>query len=323
MERTSRCGAPVNIVLHYRASDGFKAQLQVALLPGMKLSVVDESDDAAFAAAMREASALLHVLRPVKAADIEAAPKLKLIQKIGVGVNTIDLEAAKRHGVAVCNMPGTNTQAVAEMTLMLMLSAIRRATYFDPLMRKGQGWRPDTGEFDRTGEIAGRTIGFVGYGAVPQRLTPVLKALGATLLYHARSGKQAADAKYVSLDELLSRSDIVSLHCPATPETIGMISREAIGKMKPGAILVNTARGELVDEAALVEALKSGALAAAGLDVLRNEPVTEHPLFSLSNVVVTPHIAWLTPETLARSIDVAIENCRRIGTGETLLHRVV
>jgi phosphoglycerate dehydrogenase-like enzyme len=319
--RVARFGAAVNIVLHYRASEGFKAQLEAALLPDMKLFVIDESDDAT--AAMREATALLHVLRPVKAADIEAAPKLKLIQKIGVGVNTIDLEAAKRHGVAVCNMPGTNTQAVAEMTLMLMLSAIRRTTYFDPLMRKGAGWRPDTSEFDRTGEIAGRTIGFVGSGSVPQRLTPVLKALGTTLLYHARSGKQAVDAKYVSLDELLSRSDIVSLHCPATPETIGMISREAIGKMKPGAILVNTARGELVDEAALVEALKSGALAAAGLDVLRNEPVTDHPLFSLSNVVVTPHIAWLTPETLARSVDVAIENCRRIGTGETLLHRVV
>jgi phosphoglycerate dehydrogenase-like enzyme len=323
VERFARFGAPMNIVLHYRASEGFRAQLEQALLPGMKLSVIDESDDAAFAAAMREASALLHVLRPVKAADIEEAPMLKLIQKIGVGVNTIDLEAAKRHGVAVCNMPGTNTQAVAEMTLMLMLSAIRRATYFDPLMRKGHGWRPDTSEFDRAGEIAGRTVGFVGYGAVPQRLTPVLKELGATLLYRSRSGKQAADAKYVSLDELLSRSDIISLHCPATPETIGMISGEAIGRMKPGAILVNTARGELVDEAALVDALKSGALGAAGLDVLRNEPVTNHPLFSLSNVVVAPHIAWLTHETLARSIDVAIKNCRRVGTGETLLHRVV
>ncbi len=313
----------MNIVLHYRASAGFKAQLEAALLPGMKLSVIDESDDAAFALAMRDASALLHVLRPVRAADIEAAPNLKLIQKIGVGVNTIDLEAAKRHGVAVCNMPGTNTQAVAEMTLMLMLSAIRRTLYFDPLMRKGEGWRPDTSQFDRTGEIAGRTIGFVGYGAVPQRLSPVLKALGATLLYHARSRKPGTDAKYVPLEELLSRSDIVSLHCPATPETTGMISREAIGRMKNGAILVNTARGELVDEGALVDALIGGKLAAAGLDVLHNEPVTAHPLFSLPNVVVTPHVAWLTPETLQRSVDIAIENCRRADAGEALLHRVV
>lgn len=313
----------MKIVLHYRASAGFRTRLEAALLPGMNLTVVEEDDDAGFAAAMKEADALLHVLRPVKPADISAAPKLKLIQKIGVGVNTIDLEAAKEHGVAVCNMPGTNTQAVAEMTLMLILAAIRRAAYFDPLMRKGEGWRPETSEFDRTGEIAGRTIGFVGYGAVPQRLVPVLQALGARLIYHSRSEKPGTVAKFVSLEELLSSADIVSLHCPATPETIGMISREAIGRMKRGAILVNTARGELVDEEALVEALRSGALAAAGLDVLRNEPVTSHALFALPNVVVTPHIAWLTPETLQRSIDIAIENCRRAAAGEDFLHRVV
>lgn len=314
----------MKIVLHYRASAGFRAQLEAALLPGMSVSIVDESDDAAFAAAMGEASALLHVLRSVRAADIESAPQLKLIQKIGVGVNTIDLEAAQRCGVAVCNMPGTNTQAVAEMTLMLMLAALRRATYFDPLMRRGDGWRPDTAQFDRVGEVAGRTIGFVGYGTVPKRLAPVLKSLGATLLYHARTPKPDAMAAFVSLDDLLSCADIVSLHCPATPETIGMISHAAIGRMKRGAILVNTARGELVDEAALADALRSGALAAAGLDVLRNEPIEKnHPLFSLSNIIVTPHIAWLTPETLQRSLGIAIENCRRVAAGETLLHRVV
>jgi phosphoglycerate dehydrogenase-like enzyme len=152
----------------------------------------------------------------------------------------------------------------------------------------------------------------------------VLKSLGATLLYHARAPKPDALAAFVPLDELLSRADIVSLHCPATPETIGMISRAAIGRMKRGAILVNTARGELVDEEALADALRSGALSAAGLDVLRNEPIeASHPLFSLSNVVVTPHIEWLTPETLQRSLDIAIENCRRAASGETLLHRVV
>jgi phosphoglycerate dehydrogenase-like enzyme len=313
----------MNIVLHYRASDGFRAQLDAGLLPGMKLSIVDEWDDAAFAAAMADADALLHVLRPVRAADIEAAPRLKLIQKIGVGVNTIDLEAAKRGGVAVCNMPGTNTQAVAEMTLMLMLAALRRAAYFDPLMRHGKGWSPETAQFDHVGEIAGRTIGFVGYGSVPVRLAPVLKSLGATLLYNARSPKTDAEAAFAPLEELFARADIVSLHCPATPETIGMVSRAMLGRMKRGSILINTARGELVDEQALFDSLKSGALAAAGLDVLAHEPIAAgHPFFSLSNVVVTPHVAWLTPETLQRSVIVAIENCRRIGAGEALLHRV-
>lgn len=312
----------MNIVLHYRASTGFREQLAAMLPKGWNLSIIDETDDAAFPAAMKTADVLLHVLRPVRAADIEGAPHLKLIQKIGVGVNTIDLDAAKRAGVAVCNMPGTNTQAVAELALMLMLATLRRVTYFDPLMRRGAGWRPDTVAFDRSGEIAGRTVGFVGYGAVPQRLSPVLEALGAKLIYNARSPKEGVPARFVGLDELLATADIVSLHCPATPETIGMISRDALSRMKKGAVLINTARGELVDEVALVDALNSGALRGAGLDVFCNEPVEDHPLFGLANVVVTPHIAWLTPETLARSVTVAFENCRRISAGETLLHKV-
>jgi phosphoglycerate dehydrogenase-like enzyme len=313
----------VKAVLHYRASEGFRQMLKAACPPDMQTVVVDEADNAAFAREMRDADALLHVLRPVSAADMEGAPKLKLIQKIGVGVNTIDLEAAKRLNIAVCNMPGTNSQAVAEMTLMLMLATLRRTSYFDPLTRKGDGWRPDTSEFDRVGEIAGRTIGFVGFGAVPSRLAPVLQALGATILYTARSAKNGAAASFVSLDTLLSRADIVSLHCPATPETRGMISREAIARMKPGAVLINTARGELVDEAALAAALASGQLRGAGLDVFTKEPAEKpNPLFALSNVVLMPHIAWLTPETLQRSMAVAIENCRRVMAGEQLLHRV-
>jgi phosphoglycerate dehydrogenase-like enzyme len=259
------------------------------------------------------------VLRPLRAADIAAAPQLKLIQKIGVGVNTIDLETARRQGVAVCNMPGTNSQAVAELTLMLMLAALRRVAYFDPLTRRGEGWCPEPEQFDRVGELAGRRVGLVGFGAIPQRLVPVLRALGADVIHTTATKRDGA----ISLDELLARSDVVSLHCPATPETIGMISRSAIAAMKPGAVLVNTARGELVDEAALHDALKSGHLGAAGLDVFQREPAgRDNPLFRLPNVVVTPHVGWLTPETLARSLAIAFENCRRVRIGEPLLHRV-
>ncbi len=312
----------MKVMLHYRASPGFRAALAEAFADD-EMIFVDEANDTAFREALRTTEAILHVLRPLSAADIESAPRLKLIQKIGVGVNTIDLEAAKRHGVAVCNMPGTNSAAVAEMTLMLMLAALRRTSYFDPLMRAGDGWRPETAEFDRVGEIAGRTIGLVGFGAVPQRLAPVLSALGAKVVYTARAPKASVAYRYMTLEALLRRADIVSLHCPATPETRGMISRTAIASMKNGAVVVNTARGELIDEAALVEALKSGKLAAAGLDVFAREPVApDNPLLALCNVVVTPHVAWLTPETLARSISVARENCRRVERGEPLLHRV-
>jgi phosphoglycerate dehydrogenase-like enzyme len=324
MVSTAEGAGPVNVLLHYLASPGFRAALEKVCPKDVTLTIVDAADDAAFHKALPTTEAILHVLRPLSASDIARAPKLKLIQKIGVGVNTIDLDAARGAGVAVCNMPGTNSQAVAELALMLMLAALRRASYFDGLIRRGEGWRPDAAALDNVGEIAGRTVGLVGFGAIPQLLTPALRALGANVIYTARSQRSAADADFVTLDELLSQADIVSLHCPATPETIGMISRTAIARMKPCAVLVNTARGELVDEAALVDALRSGHLRAAGLDVFGREPTAaDNPLFALPNVVLTPHVGWLTPETLARSMTVAFENCRRVAAGEALLHRVV
>jgi phosphoglycerate dehydrogenase-like enzyme len=310
----------MNVVLHCLASPGFEAALRNDLPDGMRLTIVDAADDAALAAALPETDVILHVLRPLRASDIEAAPRLKLIQKIGVGVNTIDLDTARKRGVAVCNMPGSNSQAVAELTLMLMLAALRRVAYFDPLTRRGEGWRPAPEVFDRVGELAGRTVGLVGFGAIPQRLAPVLRALGAEVITATATKRDST----VSLEDLVARSDVISLHCPATPETIGMISRDAIARMKPGAVLVNTARGELIDETALYDALRSGHLRAAGLDVFQREPASQdNPLFALPNVVVTPHAGWLTPETLSRSIAIGFENCRRARSGEPLLHRVV
>lgn len=311
-------------VLHYRASPGFRAILDAAKLPGMSLDIVDETDNVAFARAMRDADVLLHVLRTVTKSDIAASPRLRLIQKIGVGVNTIDLEAAKSSGVAVCNMPGTNTRAVAEMTLTLMFAALRRISVFDPQTRRGEGWQLAPSDIDNVGEIGGRVVGFLGYGAVPRCLAPALLALGAEILYTSRTEKKDAAGRFASLDELLSGADILSLHVPSTPETRGAIGADAISRMKPRAILINTARGDLVDESALAAALRSGRLAAAGLDVYSREPAgADNPLFDLPNVVLTPHIAWLTPETLKRSMVVAMENCRRVEANETLLHRVV
>jgi phosphoglycerate dehydrogenase-like enzyme len=290
----------------------------------LSLAVVEEADTARFRAELADTDALLHVLKPISADDISAGPQLKLIQKIGVGVNTIDLEAAKKRGAAVCNMPGTNSQAVAEMTLMLMLAALRRVSVFDPETRAGGGWSADLAQFDGIGEIAGRTVGLIGYGEVGSRLAPVLAALGATVLYTATKPKPGAQAAWRTLPALLGESDIVSLHLPLTRDTEKLIDAAALGRMKLGAVLVNTARGGLVDEPALIAALRSGRLRAAGLDVFAAEPVDPaNPLFQLRNVVVTPHIAWLTPETLERSIVIAFENCRRLKDGENLLHRVV
>lgn len=310
-------------LLHYAVSPGLAARLR--MLPDwLALESCPELDDDRFVRLLREAEALWHVLRPVTAEHIAAAPRLRLIQKIGVGVNTIDLEAAKARGIAVCNMPGTNTAAVAEMTLMLMLAALRRAALFDRATREGRGWRLPPETFDSVGELAGRTVGLVGFGAVGRRLAPALRALGARVVYTATSPKAEAEAEWRDLAALLAEADVISLHLPLNAATARMLDEAAFARMKPGAVLVNTARGGLVDEAALVAALRSGRLGAAGLDVFADEPVDPaNPLLALDNVALAPHVAWLTPETLARSLAVAVENCRRLRDDEALLNQVV
>ena len=305
------------IVLHARPSPGFRQSVDAIF--GCE-TVVHVDEAASLEDVAGDITVLLHVLTPVTPEFIASAPKLKLIQKLGVGVNTIALDAAREHGVAVCNMPGTNSQAVAEMALSLMMAVLRRTCFFDTRTREGAGWTSDPCELDAVGEIAGRLIGLVGFGHSAQRLAPVLTALGAKVVYNARN---ARDTPYECwpLDRLLAESDIVSLHIPLTEDTRGSVDPFA---MKRGSVLVNTARGELVDEARLVDALTSHHLRGAGLDVFAEEPLAiGNPLLSLTNTVLAPHIAWLTPETLARSLTVAHENCRRIAAAEPLLHQVV
>lgn len=315
---------PVTVVLHYRASPGFRTRLAALAPEWLRVRMVDEGDGERLRHELGDADVLWHVLEPVTAAVLAAAPRLRLVQKIGVGVNTIDLDAARAAGIGVANLPGTNTQAVVEMTLGLMLAALRRLPALDAATRAGRGWTLDRSLFDAVGEIGGRTVGLVGWGAVARRLAPVLVALGAKVIYTARRPAAEAIAAWCSLDELLAAADIVSLHVPLTPETAGMLDAAAIARMKPGAVLVNTGRGGLVDEAALAAALRAGRLRAVALDVFADEPVAAgHPLLAEESVVVAPHVAWLTPETLERSFTLAIENCRRLRAGEPLLHVVV
>jgi phosphoglycerate dehydrogenase-like enzyme len=209
---------------------------------------------------------------------------------------------------------------------MLMLAALRNLARLDRESRAGNGWSPE-GEArqwrNTLGELCSRTVGLVGAGAVASRLVGPLRALGARVIYADRRERPDLGIERRDLDDLLETSDVVSLHLPLTPETEGLIDRAALARMKPGAVLVNTARGGLVEEEALVEALTSGRLLAAGLDVLAQEPPpSDHPLLSLNNVVLTPHVAWLTQETLSRSLDVALENIRRLRDGRDLLFRV-
>ncbi len=236
-------------------------------------------------------------------------------------MNTIDLDAARARGIPMCNLPGTNAQAVAELTLLLMLACLRKLTRYDTAMHAGAGWSLPLATQDGLGELSGRTVGLVGYGAIPQILAPVLRALGCRVIYTAL--RPRVDAACVTLPDLLAEADILSLHLPQTPEATGMIDARALARMKRGSILINTARGGLVDQLALVAALRSGHLAAAGLDVFAQEPPDPaDPIYALENVVLTPHIGWLTSGTFARSFSIAAENCRRPAAREDLLHRV-
>jgi phosphoglycerate dehydrogenase-like enzyme len=310
----------VNVLFHNSAGPDLAARL--AAVPSLRITACPEDDDALLARLLPDADVLWHVLKRCTAEMIAAAPKLRLIQKIGVGVNTIDLEAAKARGIPVCNLPGTNSRAVAELTLALMLTTLRRLPRFDAMLRGGTWSDPEIQ--DGIGELGGRTVGLVGYGAIPRLLAPVLIAMGCRLLYTTRQPLSDTLDEWRPLDALLAESDIVSLHLPLTAETEALIDAAALARMKPGAILINTARGGLVDQAALLDALRSGRLAAAGLDVFAHEPPDPtDALFSLPNVVVTPHIAWLTTGTFDRSFTLAAENCRRLAAGEALLHRVV
>jgi phosphoglycerate dehydrogenase-like enzyme len=308
------------VVFHNTAGPDLRARL--AAVPGLTIDVCPEDDDALLMRLLPDCDVLWHVLKPCTAAMIAAAPRLRLIQKIGVGVNTIDLDAAKARGIPVCNLPGTNSRAVAELALSLMLAVIRRIPAFDAGMRAGV-WS-DPSLQDGIGELGGRTVGLIGYGSIPRLLAPVLVAMGCRVLYYARRPVTDAVGEYRPLDALLAESDVVSLHVPQTPETERLIDAAALSRMKKGAILINTARGGLIDQAALTEALRSGHLGGAGLDVFAAEPPAfADPLFALPNVVATPHIAWLTTGTFDRSFAIAAENCRRAMTGGELLHRVV
>jgi phosphoglycerate dehydrogenase-like enzyme len=311
----------MKLLLHYDAGPILHSML--AELPeGMSAAIVTPGDDSALRRELADTDILLHVLAPVTADMIDAAPNLKLIQKVGTGVDAIDRGHAAARGVAVCNMPGTNTAAVAEMTLALMLACLRRVVTLNAAMADGTAWSLARGLGEGMGEIGGSVVGLVGYGAVPRKLIPVLHTLGAKVLVANRS-RHNDDVEFVELDELLSRSDIVSLHLPSVPETIGLIDARRLAIMKSEAIVINTARGNLVDESALADALKNDRLAGAGLDVFGSEPTTSgNPLVQLKNVVCTPHVAWLTRQTLRRSISAATDNILRLQEGRPLVFTI-
>lgn len=314
----------MKVIYNYAAGPEFIDTLHALRTTGLDVEVCPESDDVRLFELLRDADVLWHCLRPVDATIFDAAPRLRLVQKIGVGVNTIDLERARSRAIAVCNMPGTNSRAVAELALGLMLAVLRQIRRFDSDLRRGDGWAWSEARQDRLGEIGGRTVGLVGMGGIPHLLAPMLTSMGARVVYTASAKKPELPYDFMELDTLLANADIVSLHVPLTDATRHLLNARRFARMRRGSVLINTARGALVDEAALLVALDSGMLAGAGLDVFGTEPIArDNPLLRRDDVVLTPHIAWLTRETLQRSLDVAVANCHRLANAQPLLHRVV
>ncbi len=224
-----------------------------------------------------------------------AGKNLKVVANYGVGYDNVDLEAAKERNILVTNTPSKlSGQTVAEFTIGLMLASMKRIVEGDEFARKGNfgGWKPEIfmGE-----SLEGKTLGIVGLGDIGGRVAKMARGLGMRVVYNKRNRDEEAEKKYgleyMSLDNLLRESDVVSLHVPLTKETTHLINSETLGKMKDRAFLINTSRGKVVDEAALVEALKGGKLAGAGLDVYEYEPQVNAELCGLPNVVLTPHIA--------------------------------
>ena len=280
-----------------------------------------EEDDETLQRDLGWADAVWHVLRPLSGADLRRGDRLRLVHKLGAGVNTIDVDTATALGIAVANMPGANAPSAAEGTVLLMLAAMRRLLELDSATRAGRGWPTDAGLGETVRDIGSCTVGLVGYGNIAQRVEKIVAAMGARVI-HTSTGDDGSPG-WCELSDLLAASDIVSLHLPLTPQTERLIDRTALESMKPNALLVNTSRGAIVDEPALVAALRSGRLAAAGLDVFASEPVAaDNPLLRLDNVVVTPHVVWYTQDTMRRYLAEAIDNCRRLRDGQDLVNVV-
>lgn len=249
-----------------------------------------------------------------------ACPNLKLVSILATGYNIVDLAAAKRRGITVCNVPGYSTRAVVQMTFALLLEICQQVGLHSGAVHTGR-WQtcPDFCFWDRPLiELDGKTMGIIGYGAIGSAVGTVAQALGMKLLVTARHEKPVPEgARFVSLPELLAQSDVVSLHCPQTAENARMIDAGALAQMKDGAILLNTARGGLLDEQAVADALRSGKLLAAGMDVVSAEPIrADNPLLTAPNCFLTPHIAWAPLETRRRLQTISAENLRAFLAGK-------
>ena len=255
---------------------------------------------------------------PVSGEIIAQFPdSVKLICEAGTGYNNIDIEAARAKGITVCNIPAYSTERVAHTAIMMILNLSSTMQVQQAMLTKG-----DRSNFTKClqvnhVEVNGKTLGVIGAGTIGREVIKVAQALGMKILAYTRTPRaDEENLRYVSLEELLKESDYISLHCPLTPQTRHLINKETIAMMKPTAFIINTGRGALIDEPALIEALQKGQIAGAGLDVQETEPpAQDNPLYDMPNVILTPHMGWKGLETRQRLVSILAANIKGFTEG--------
>lgn len=258
---------------------------------------------------------------PITRETLLACPSIKYVGEMATGYNNVDVVSAKELSVTVTNIPGYSTQATAQFAIALLLEICHHIGHHSEAVRQGK-WtsNPDFCFWDYPLiELAGKTLGIIGFGSIGQATARIALALGMKVLANSRTEREEGRklAAYVPLDTLLSESDVISLHCPLTPQTINLINRDTISKMKDGVILINNSRGPVIDEQAVADALNSGKIYAAGVDVASREPIEkDNPLLTAKNCFITPHISWAPFETRKRLMDIAANNVAAFLKGE-------
>jgi len=257
---------------------------------------------------------------PISADVIDACKSIKYVGVLATGYNVVDIDAAKENGIVVCNIPTYGTTAVAQFAIALLLEVCHHIGHHSKAVHNGR-WAESIDwcfwDYPLI-ELAGKTMGVIGFGRIGQATAKIAKALGMNIIavdeYQNDTGKEIGE--YVTLDELLAKSDVISLHCPLFPSTEGIINKDSIAKMKDGVIILNNSRGPLIVEQDLADALNSGKVYAAGLDVVSTEPITnDNPLLSAKNCIITPHISWAPKESRQRLMDIAVDNVNAFVNG--------
>lgn len=312
---------PERVVVLDAIGEAVADKLRALLPEGFELSYATERSDQHLATIIAEADHAVSGQVAVSAEVLQAATRLKLLHKWGVGVDNLDVDAAQKLGIKVARTTGSNAVPVAEFTIGLMIGALRHVAHGHHRLQAGQ-WRNWSGSEPLM--LSGKTVGLIGFGAIGKNVAKLLAGFGCDVLYHkpnrlTGAEEQSHGVRFADLPTLLAASDVVSLHCPLTEQTDGLIDREALARMKTTAVLINVARGGVVVESDLIAGLERGEIHSAAMDVYEIEPLpADSPLIGVANLTLTPHLAAMAADNFTPTVTRMFENIRRVSVGEPI-----